>query len=91
MDLNLTESKVKTRRGRKAEEKEGAKKTRCQVNVHVDFDRGTRTKTKGSLRAKLDSKVEQSEAKIRELKHQLQTDKSLTSEQKKKIRNTITA
>jgi len=39
------------------------------MNKKVDFDRETKTKTKGSLRAKLDSKVEQSEAKIQELKN----------------------
>ena len=61
------------------------------MNKKVDFDRETKTKTKGSLRAKLDSKVEQSEAKIQELKNQLHNDKTLTSDQKKKIRNTITA
>ena len=44
----------------------------------VDFDRKTKTKVKGNKRCKLDSKVEESEAKIAELKFQLHSDKNLT-------------
>ena len=44
----------------------------------VDFDRKTKTKVKGNKRCKLDSKVEESEAKIAELKFQLHNDKNLT-------------
>jgi hypothetical protein len=68
LDLDLPDSRLKSTRAKKNERKEGDKRRGSAMNKKVDFDRETKTKTKGSLRAKLDSKVEQSEAKIQELK-----------------------
>ena len=62
--LEFSESRLKTNRTKKADRKEPVKRKVSLINKNVDFDRDTRTKTKGSLRAKLDEKVEESEAKI---------------------------
>lgn len=64
LEFDNSESRLKTNRTKKADRKESAKRKVSLMNKNVDFDRDTRTKTKGSLRSKLDEKVEESEAKI---------------------------
>ena len=80
LDFDFSDSRLKANRDNKADRKESVKRKTTLMSKNVDFDRDTRTKTKGSLRSKLDEKVEESEAKIQELKYQLHNDKSLTSE-----------
>ena len=63
LELDYSESHLKART-KKANRKESAKRKVSMMSKNVDFDRDTRTKTKGSLRSKLDEKVEESEAKI---------------------------
>ena len=64
LELDYSGSHLKANRTKKVNRKESAKRKVSLMNKNVDFDRDTRTKIKGSLRSKLDEKVEESEAKI---------------------------
>ena len=64
---------------------------RRKYNQDVNYDRDTKNETMGRNRRKVETQVEQADKKIQSLKDQLKNDTSLTSNQKMKIRNRITA